>query len=228
MDIIPAILPKSLNELRSGLEHVRGVSSLVQIDVVDGVFAKNKTWPYCSGQREEFMRIVEGEEGMPLWDVFDFQIDLMVTHSLRDAVEWVAVGASSIVVHTASEDALKTFEYLQNNRVGEFKVSIGIAVSSESDPKILFPFIKMVDFIQVMGIARVGEQGQMFDERAVRTVHDIHAAYPELIIQVDGGVNTNNTRRLFNAGASRLVVGSVLVRAVDPITVAQDMRAMSV
>ncbi len=223
--VIPAVLPKSFQELTNGLGHVRGVSRMVQIDVVDGVFAKNKTWPYYSGGREEFEHIIAGESGLPLWEDYDFQIDLMVGHSVRDAFDWVAAGASSIIIHAASPDAQAAIDQLQDNRMGEFKVDLGLAVASDYDASLLAPYIDSIDFVQVMGISNIGEQGQPFDERSLRTIKDIHEKYPELLIQVDGGVNLSTASRFADAGAVRLVAGSALIKATDPKAVAQELAS---
>ena len=46
VEIIPSILPASLEELTAALIQVEHVAPLVQIDVIDGVYVQNKTWPY--------------------------------------------------------------------------------------------------------------------------------------------------------------------------------------
>jgi pentose-5-phosphate-3-epimerase len=64
-EIIPAILPRDLDDLVGHLEEVRGVARLVQIDVVDGRFAPTRTWPY--EDRASFEDILSEEQWMPLW-----------------------------------------------------------------------------------------------------------------------------------------------------------------
>ena len=45
-EIIPAILPKNYEDLKNEIALVRGVVPLVQVDICDGIFVKNKTWPF--------------------------------------------------------------------------------------------------------------------------------------------------------------------------------------
>jgi len=46
IEIIPAIIPKSFEHLKSQLALVKGIVHLVQIDITDGIFAPTKTWPF--------------------------------------------------------------------------------------------------------------------------------------------------------------------------------------
>ncbi len=45
-DIIPAIMPKTLADLEEHVARVAGAVEAVQVDVMDGLFVKPKTWPY--------------------------------------------------------------------------------------------------------------------------------------------------------------------------------------
>jgi len=108
IDIIPAIIVKSLSGIEEQLSHVRGVASVAQIDVVDGVFAKNVTWPYTD--QDSFDKILSGDEGLPLWEDFDYQFDVMAVRPDRIVADLVAAGASGIVVHAASDGALRAVD----------------------------------------------------------------------------------------------------------------------
>ena len=67
-----------------------------------------------------------------------------------------------------------------------------------------------------MSIARIGRQGQPFDKRVFEKIKTFHAKYPEIILQVDGGVSLENAQRLISLGVSNLVVGSALLKVNDP------------
>lgn len=214
IEIIPAILPKSYSELEEKLALVRDAAPVVQIDVVDGIFAPSKTWPYAGG--EMFSSIVSQEEGFPFWEDFDFQFDCMVSHALRDARDFVSAGASSLVIHGAGRDALETLEQLQSEREGEFGVALGVALLPGDEVGVFAQYKALVDFVQVMGIAKVGFQGSEFDPRALSLVASLRQNHPELIIQIDGGVRLENARAIARAGANRLVVGSAIFSQADP------------
>ena len=214
IEIIPAILPKSYSELEEKLASIQGAASTAQIDAVDGIFAPSKTWPYQGG--EMFSSIVAQEAGLPFWEDFDFQFDCMVSHALRDAGDFISAGASSIVIHGAGKDALATLEQLQNERAGEFGVALGVALLPGDEASVFAQYKDLVDFVQVMGIARVGFQGSEFDPRSLNLISALRRDNPELTIQIDGGVRLENARQIAHAGANRLVVGSAIFSQSDP------------
>lgn len=213
--VIPAVLPKSFEELERALTQVEGVTTLVQIDVVDGVFAPNTTWPYTD--KHSFERITSGEEGMPLWESFDFEFDLMVAEPLPEVVQYIQAGASRIILHTKSAQIQETLKLLREARTSnEFPISIGLALAPDENVEALAPYKGSFDFVQVMGIERVGFQGQPFSPQSLSLVRDVRKAYPELPVQVDGAVSIEKIRALRDAGASTFVVGSGVFGAENP------------
>ena len=110
--------------------------------------------------------------------------------------------------------------------IGNFPVRAGIALGPQDQPDALEPFESQFDFVQVMGIDREGKQGEPFDKRALYLVERLRARYPKLPIQVDGGVSLQNARELVAAGASRLVVGSAIVKAEDPLAAYQEFQEL--
>ena len=99
IEIIPAVLAKNFKELERQIEHVRGLSKLVQIDVVDGAYARGRTWPYRD--TATFEHIVQQEHGLPHWEELDFEFDLMIEDPLAELTKYVNAGASSIIIHAA-------------------------------------------------------------------------------------------------------------------------------
>jgi len=211
VEIVPAILPRSAADLENHLEKIRDSVPLVQIDVVDGIFAPTKTWPYVGG--DEFERIVAQDEGLPFWEDFDFQFDLMVDDAAKQAERFVQAGAAGIVIHAAA-GARGALEALQESRGG---VSLGLALLPGATVDQLQMFDGLYDFVQVMGIAEVGSQGNPFDERTLALVTALRAAYPAVLIQIDGGVSLSNASALVQVGANRLVVGSSIFKTDDPL-----------
>ncbi len=226
IEIVPAILEVSLADIKERLLQVRGAVRAVQLDVVDGVYARNRTWPYAGAHaQEEFTHIVAQEDGLPLWEEFDFEIDLMVEHARLESARWVEAGASRIIVHADSPDARESLESLQMSRGGNTGIKVGVALASTDEPEKLETFDSLYDFVQVMGIEHVGSQGNPFDPRALALVRALHERYPELSIQVDGGIGEDHARECADAGASRLVVGSTIFTSIDPRGALEDLRA---
>jgi ribulose-phosphate 3-epimerase len=214
IEIIPAILPKSLEDLTAHVERVHTVAPWIQIDVVDGTFAHNKTWPYSDPA--SFERIISGEEGLPFWDTCDFEFDLMVEHPEHEATKFVSVGAMRLVVHASSAGALTALQELQSYRMADLPIEVGVALRTHASAEDLKNFEGLFDYVQVMGIDKVGFQGEAFDDQALSLVAAVHAMHPSLPVQVDGGVKLENIEAIVRAGATRLVAGSAIFDAEDP------------
>lgn len=208
IDIIPALLVRSKRDLEAGLERVRGSASWVQVDLV----ARN---------------YLEGEENFPYWEDFNFEADLMVPEQASAAEAMVQLGAARIVVHAAGGEALEAMRALQIYRTGDFAVEAGIALRSADSPEALKEFEGLYDYVQVMGIAREGQQGQPADPRALDLVRALREAYPSLPIQVDGGVNVGHVRALALAGASRLVAGSAVFGGDNPAAALKELDTIA-
>lgn len=210
-EVIPAILTKKFSTLEESLSRIQGAASFVQIDAVDGIFAPGKTWPYVDG--DEFEKMVAQDKGLPFWEDFDFQFDLMVAHPKEEALRFVQAGAASVVIHAAAPGAREALEFLQEYRAG---VSLGAALLPGATVGDLQTFSGLYDFVQVMGIAEVGAQGRPFDERTLTLVAALRAAHPNVRIQVDGGVSIKNCQTLVRAGANALIVGSAIFGSDNP------------
>ena len=72
------------------------------------------------------------------------------------------------------------------------------------------------DFIHLMSIDKIGEQGNKFDEKIFEKIKDLKEKFPETIISIDGGVNLENAPELVEAGVQRLVIGSAIFNNPEP------------
>ena len=98
--LIPSVLTASREDLEEKLLRLKGLVSTVQIDVVDGMFAKPPTWPYVREEGNEYL--IEEINRLRSFGDFHFEIDLMVEHPEEIVGLWIAAGATRIVVHIAS------------------------------------------------------------------------------------------------------------------------------
>ncbi|MGH7141235.1 MAG: hypothetical protein ACREGH_01190 [Minisyncoccia bacterium] len=243
VQIVPAILVPSLQELEASLARVTGAARAVQIDVIDGRYVPNTTWPFGSGEQQaassggtfveaktsEPLTVDSGQKDiiqLPFAEEFEFEIDLMVERPLDIARAFIAAGAARIIIHADAEGAREALESLQSSRKGPslrpvakdspLQLLIGVALSCDASLESLGAFEGLYDFVQVMGIEKVGFQGQPFDKSAVELVAAVHAADPDLKIQVDGAVGEETIPDLVRAGATRLIVGSRIFASDDP------------
>lgn len=210
MEIIPAIIPKSLDDLREKLSLVRGVAPVVQIDITDGVFAGKKSWPLHDDVA--FQRMISEAEGLPFWEDFIFEVDCMVAETEKRAEDFFRVGFSRAVFHFgAASDMHKALSLAR-----QYDVETGIALLPSDDPEILKEYEGEFQFVQVMGIARIGFQGERYDERALHTIGHVRELFPDIIISVDGGVSEHTVPLFRDAGVDRLVAGSAIFHTDDP------------
>ncbi|MDQ3014357.1 MAG: hypothetical protein M3Q73_00650 [bacterium] len=218
IEIIPAIMPDSLDEISDKAGLVAPYVDMVQLDIMDGRFVKARTWPYFANDYS-FDTLVSEEEGLPLWDKIDYEVDLMVEHPEKVIQKWITAGAKRIIVHIEStkhmadivRDFRQRFAYspIPSERLVEFVLAIGL----ETPVDTILPYLEDIDGVQFMGIAQIGLQGEPLDERVIDRMREFHNAHPEVIISVDGGVTLDNARLLYNSGARRLVSGSGIYKS---------------
>src|SRR3990167_9116950 len=123
IEIIPAIVPQSFKDLQEHLLPLKGIIRHAQVDIVDGHYAKGKTWPYRD--RATFDKIVQQEHGLPFWDTIDFQFDLMIQNPHLVLPEYIQAGATQLVLHAASAGAMEAMQMIVDMRteeIGNFSV----------------------------------------------------------------------------------------------------------
>jgi ribulose-phosphate 3-epimerase len=223
IEILPAILPSSFDDLAEHVARLGGVAKHVQVDVVDGHYARGKTWPYKDAS--SFATLVAEESGLPQWDHVDYQFDLMVEHPEAVVLDYVRAGATQLIVHAASPGAKEALQGLVDRReeMGTFAVQVGVALGAHAGPADLEPFEGLFDFVQVMGIEHIGKQGEPLIPPALYLVERLRSLYPHMPLQVDGGVTKDNALSLVRAGANRLIAGSAIFGQDDPVAAYKEL-----
>lgn len=227
-EIIPAILPKNYEDLKNKIALVRGLVPIVQVDICDGVFVKTATWPFSSRAEsrddfdEHFQRILNEQEGMPFWEDIEFELDLMVADSVRNFDIYTKLGPKRIIFHVEAEDIRESSEDFKNFLEGidnyvRDSMEIGIAIGSRTPVEWIFPLVNIIDFVQVMGIRDIGQQGAEFDAECLDQMKKLKEKFPDVVIAVDGGVKLEIAYLLIAAGADRLVIGSAIFHTDDII-----------
>lgn len=221
IEIIPAIMPADFADLNEKLSLVANVVPLVQIDVMDGRFVQSSSWPYRRSD-DNFAKIVAEDEGMPYWEDLDYEIDLMVNKPEDHIDAWIAAGAKRLIVHVESTTILSEI-------IDRLKgvVEIGLAIGVDTPLLALDPHIASIDFIQHMGIRKIGFQGEPFEESILERIKQLRQAHSELIMSVDGGVNFDTAPLLVEAGVNRLVSGSAIFESENIIEAIEELRHSS-
>ncbi len=200
--IVPALIPTSDQSIRDFTECLLGVPE-IHIDVVDGNFVPFTSWPYVP-------------TGTPMTvkttlDAFTLEVDLMVQNPLIAADDWIRAGADMVVFHVETIPLASFSRFIEQS-----SITVGVAAHNDTPLDILLPYVAVADYVQVMGIASIGAQGQSFDERVFDRVTAIVAAYPDTLISIDGSMNEDTIPRLESLPVHRVIVGSAITKATDP------------
>ena len=224
-EIIPAILEKSFEEIKNKLEFLCGRVQTVQIDFCDGVFVPNQTWPFASGGFEDsdFHKIINEEEGMPFWDEFDFEFDLMVADAVENFELYMKLGPKRMIFHLGAQKNIEDFEhflegldiYIRDN------VEIGLAFKPSDNLAVISRLSHKVDFLHCMGSDKIGHQGETFSDKALQNIKFLKKELPGIVISVDIGISLDNVSTILEAGADRLSIGSTIWKNPGPIRAPQ-------
>jgi ribulose-phosphate 3-epimerase len=206
MEVIPAVMPKNSEELFTLADVVRPFAKVVQLDIMDGIFAEGTSFPLHETDFENLT--------LPYSDEIFWEVHLMTKDPHMLGERFIHAGAKRIVAHieafSSADDARTVFEAWHNKGV-----QVGISILLDTPISAIEDVFYDVEVVQVMGIAKIGAQGRAFDERALVRVRELRNRFDQGSIAVDGGVNEENAKALVDAGANRLCVGSAILKATD-------------
>ncbi|MBI5139657.1 hypothetical protein HZA26_03560 [Candidatus Nomurabacteria bacterium] len=230
--ITPAILEKKLSEIREKLTILQGRTKCVHIDIADGVFVPNQTWPFTSGGFDDvdFQKIINEEEGLPFWADFDFEFDFMVANGVSEFDTYMKLGPKRVIFHLGAQKNIEEFEhflesldmYIRDN------VEIGLAFKPHDDLDVVSKLCGKVDFLHVMGSDKVGFQGEgvVFTDKALENIKFIKKNLPGMTVSVDIGITLENAPTILEAGADRLAIGHSIWQSGDPIGTLENFQNM--
>lgn len=210
--ILPSLLLCDFGNLEREVARLRaaGIQAL-HLDVMDGNFVPNLTYG---------MPIVEGLRrltDMPL------DVHLMIARPERYVDAFCDAGADAVTVHIeAVEDPVSVLRKIRSR-----DVAAGITLNPDTPMEALVPVEGECDLVLVMSV-NAGFGGQSFDSRAIERLQRARLMFGgDVILEVDGGVNTNTIGSCHQAGAEFLVVGSAIFKAHDYQTAVSDLSALA-
>lgn len=222
VEVIPSLPALSFQELSTKVALVCGAVNTFQIDVADGMFVTNRSWPLHREDRAQFERLMRGGERLPCAEKMRFEVHFMAHHPEKLLREWVKVGIIRALFHVESRHDFSTLRALAEPEGME----LGLALKLGTPVSRVAEYLPYITSVQVMGIDPIGAQGRPFDERALSMVADIKMQFPDVIISVDGAVNAETAPRLIRAGASRLAPGSYVFRSENPHHAVQTLASL--
>ncbi|MDO8521662.1 MAG: hypothetical protein Q7S08_00025 [bacterium] len=228
IEIIPTnTCPPNLAELSRRSEAFAKFAPWVQLDIDDGVFAPEISWPYQNEQWAEIESMATASSALPLAGALKYEVHLMVEDPFHIGELMARVGCTRILAHVETFENEKSAKdaFLAWKSAGAKEV--GLAILIDTPLFALDALIPLCNFVQIMSIAKLGYQGAQFDTRAIDRIKELHAKQPDLIISVDGGVSESNIVELVRAGARRFGVGSAISRSADMASAYLNLKTLA-
>ena len=204
VSIAPSMLGADFGKMRDAAELVAPHSSYLHMDVMDGHFVPNLTMG---------VDLVKALNGIAPLDVH-----LMITDPVDFIDDFYKAGAEIISVHVEANNPREALI-----KINEKSIKSGIAFNPSTPKEKIIPFLDIADMVLVMSV-EPGYCGQSFNENAIDRVKYFKTNYPNKIIEVDGGVSTQNSEILSKNGADILVAGSAIFKSSDPIQTITEMK----
>lgn len=170
----------------------RELSSLIQFDVIDGVFAR----PGNFNDPEIVKNNIATEK---------VDVHLMVMDIETELKRWMQIRPYRINLHAEHPgDLNKYFDLLEKN-----KIQKGLVAAPFTPIEKIVGYFHQVDYLLIMSV-NPGRNGQPFIPDTFERIRAIRGKYPHLLIGVDGGIKMEHLVGLKSAGANCIVTGSSL------------------
>lgn len=177
------------------------------IDVMDGRFVENDT--------SETMRIyceyLNQITNVPI------DVHLMVTN-IKEYVDSYSIFNPNIITfhYEACKDDTEVDKYIEQIKGRECKV--GLAIKPNTDIEKIVKFLPKINLLLIMSV-EPGKGGQKFINSTVQKIKYAKAKIDELgldtEIEVDGGIDLENSKEVKEAGATMLVSGTAIISSKD-------------
>ncbi len=191
IEVIPAIIAHSYEELDQKLKAVESFVEKVQVDIMDGKFVADTT--------------IGLEEIEKINTNLQIQAHLMVMKPEKILNYWVSSPViSELIFHIEAAD--HHIYKIIDMCLGKGR-KVGIAINPGTETIKLYPTIGKIDFVQFMTVYP-GKYGSDFVESVLGKISAFHSQYPNVKIIVDGAMHVETARKAVAAGASAIVAGS--------------------
>ena len=197
--IVPAILRKTYEEIKEDVNSIKEVTSYVQIDITDGIFVDNISWPFNTDEGIKNINKL-GDLGI------DFELDVMVNKPEEILDILLSTSAKRIIIHLKSTNKLEDCIA----RIQESGKEVGIALSIDDQVSDIEQYIDAVHMIQCMAISHIGVQGEPYDNRVEKNIISVHELDNKIKISVDGAQSINTIPGLSELGVTQFCVGSAI------------------
>jgi len=212
--IAPSILAADFNNLGNDIEMInQSEAGYIHCDVMDGVFVPNISFGIPVIQH------VSKIAKKPL------DVHLMIVNPDNLIEPFVNAGASIITVHyEACKHLHRTIQIIKNEGV-----KASVCLNPHTPVAVLEDIIAELDMVLLMSV-NPGNGGQVFIENTYKKLEQLNKLVekynPDCMIEVDGGVNYETGKKLFDLGANVLVAGSFVFNSENPTETIRQLKIL--
>ena len=212
--ISPSLLSANFCNLENDIKMLNdSQADWLHVDVMDGVFVPNISF----GQ--PVIKHIKKIAKKPL------DVHLMIVEPDKFFEDYKNCGADIITVHYEA----CTHLHRSLSKIRQLGMKAGGVLNPHTPICVLEDIIQMCDLVLLMSV-NPGFGGQSFIENTyskIKTLKQlIEKKNPNCLIEIDGGVNTSNYKKLIEAGADILVAGNAVFASENPIETIKELKTI--
>jgi ribulose-phosphate 3-epimerase len=199
--ISPSILSADFSKLGSEIQNLeKAKADLIHIDVMDGHFVPNITIG------PEVINKLRKYTSLP------FDVHLMISPVHNFIKNFADAGADIITIHPEATNDLEN----SIKKIKSYNKKVGISLNPETPLDKLNNVLDKIDLVLIMSV-NPGFGGQKFIENTLNKIKKLRLKIDQLKlkveIEVDGGINFENSKSIIKAGADILVSGTTIFKS---------------